>query len=362
MDGPHALVRERLAAQMLSGRPARDPLVVVERLLAVQGQDGRGARLAIRARSRGLTVADVDRAFTRDRSLVITWLNRGTLHLVRSEDYPWLHALTTPPLLTGNARRLHQEGVSESQAELGVRTILRALAADGPLTRSELGERVAAASVPTEQQALIHILFLASLRGLIVRGPMVGAHHAYVLKADWLGPSPPVDPERGLAELARRYLSGHGPASDRDLARWSGLPLGRARAGLRAIGAELTERDDHLVDLATRPRAAPLPAPKLLGAFDPLLMGWTSREPILGPAAHIVTSNGMFRPFALIEGRAAATWRLPGGEVTLEPFRELTPDERDELDRESRDVRRFLAVEAGSVAQTPPSRPARQGP
>ena len=220
------------------------------------------------------------------------------------------------PLLAGNTRRLRQEGVSEGQAERGVRTIVRALGADGPLTRSELGERVAAVGVPIERQALIHILFLASLRGLIVRGPMAGRQHAYVLTADWLDPIREVDPDRALADLARRFLAGHGPASDRDLARWSGLPLGRVRTGMRAIGGELKERDDGMVDLTKRSRAARLPGPKLLGAYEPLLMGWTSREPILGTAAHIVTSNGLFRPFALIEGRAAATWGLRRGEVT----------------------------------------------
>jgi len=171
---------------------------------------------------------------------------------------------------------------------------------------------------------------------------MSGADHAYALTADWLGPIPSVDLERALGELARRYLAGHGPASDRDLARWSGLPLGRARAGLRAIRAELTERHDGLVDLARRPRAARPPGPKLLGAFDPLLMGWTSRDPILGAAGHIVTRHGMFRPFALIGGQAVATWGLPGGETTLDPFRRLTSGERGALDREARDVQRFL--------------------
>src|SRR5690242_20184234 len=111
------MIRERLTAQLLAGPPARDPVGVAERLLAVQAQDPRGARLAIRARTKGLSAADVDRALTEDRSLVVTWLNRGTLHLVRSEDYPWLQALTTPPLFTGNARRLAQEGVSPSDAE-----------------------------------------------------------------------------------------------------------------------------------------------------------------------------------------------------------------------------------------------------
>jgi hypothetical protein len=95
------MIAERLSAQLLAGRPAADPVSVVERLLAVQGQDPRGARLAIRARSTGLSASAVDDALTADRSLVITWLNRGTLHLVRREDYAWLHALTTPSVFPG---------------------------------------------------------------------------------------------------------------------------------------------------------------------------------------------------------------------------------------------------------------------
>jgi hypothetical protein len=132
---------------------------VAERLLAVQGQDPRGARLAVRARTTGLSAADVDRALTEDRSLLITWLNRGTLHLVRSEDYPWLHALTTPPLLTSSSRRLRQEGVSADAAERGVETIERSLGEEGPLTRAQLRERLDSAGVRTEGQALVHLLF-----------------------------------------------------------------------------------------------------------------------------------------------------------------------------------------------------------
>src|SRR3954467_2440203 len=114
-------MRERLTAQLLAGPPAQDPVAVAERLLAIQGQDPRGARLAVRARTKGLTAADVDQALTRDRSLVITWLNRGTLHLVRSDDLPLLHALTTPQLHTGNLRRLAQEGVLGGDVDRGGR-------------------------------------------------------------------------------------------------------------------------------------------------------------------------------------------------------------------------------------------------
>jgi hypothetical protein len=61
---PGQMIAERLSAQLLSGAPARDAVAVAERLLAVQGQDARGVRLAIRARTAGLSVADVDGALT----------------------------------------------------------------------------------------------------------------------------------------------------------------------------------------------------------------------------------------------------------------------------------------------------------
>ena len=336
------MLAERLTAQLLSGPPARDPAAVAERLLAVQGQDPRGVRLAIRARSTGLSRADVDRALTEDRSILITWLNRGTLHLVRREDYSWLHALTTPPLFTASARRLAQEGVSPDAADRGIAAIERSLADEGPLTRAQLQQHVAAAGVRTDGQALLHVIWAACLRGLAVRGPMVDGHHAYALVRDWLGESAPVDREAALAELARRYLAGHGPARDRDLAKWAGLPLRDARAGLEAIAPELAERADGLVDLARRPPADDLPPPRLLGAFDPVLLGWASREPLLGAHEPAITIGGMFLPFALVRGKAVATWGMPGGEVVLKPFGRLSRADAAGLEADAADVARFL--------------------
>jgi hypothetical protein len=333
---------ERLTAQLLAGPPAGDPVAVAQRLLAIQAQDPRAARLAVRARTTGLSAAVVDRALTEDRTLLITWLNRGTLHLVRREDYSWLQELTTPPLRTGNARRLAQEGVSPEAADRGVAVVERSLENEGPLTREQLRERLTVAGVRTERQALIHILMLASLRGLIVRGPMIGRQHAYVLVRDWLGEPDPVDRDAALAELARRYLAGHGPAGDRDLAKWAGLPLRDARAGLNAIASELEQRDDGLVALARRAPVAPLPAARLLGAFEPVMLGWSSREQLVGEHRQLATANGLIFPFALVRGRAAASWSLRGTQLTLEPFGGLSRADTAALEADAADIARFL--------------------
>ena len=378
--GQLRVTAERAAAQLLSGPPAARAEEVAGRLLAIQGQDPRGARLAVRVRSQGLSAADIDHALTADRTLVISWLNRGTLHLVRSADYWMLHRLTTPQLETGCGRRLAQEGIPPAAADRAAGLIGRFLG-DGPLTRAQLAGRLQSAGVRTEGQALVFLLFLTSLRGITVRGPMIGKQHAHVLARDWLGAPPAADPDPGaaLGWLARRYLAGHSPATDRDLAKWAGLPLRDARRALREIGGDLDEGEDGLVRLARRadgtagagdrtsgaadrtaggadgtgrsgrghrdPRSElPLPPPRLLGVFDPLLHGWQSRGPVLGRHEPEIVRGGMFRSFALVDGRAAGTWSVTGDQVSLTLLEPVSAAHRRALEADAEDVRRFLGL------------------
>ncbi|MFI5258985.1 MAG: DNA glycosylase AlkZ-like family protein, partial [Candidatus Limnocylindrales bacterium] len=111
MDARQLLLR-RSASQLLGRRIDGEPETAVRALLAVQAQDRMSWRLALRVRVAGITAGDVNRALTEKRSLVVSWLNRGTLHLVCSEDYPWLLALTSPTQVSANARRLSQEGLA----------------------------------------------------------------------------------------------------------------------------------------------------------------------------------------------------------------------------------------------------------
>lgn len=345
------LIARRLGAQLLSGTPAATAESVVTRLLAVQAQDPRGARLSIRSRSSVSSVTDVDEALTTRRSLLITTLNRGTLHLVTPTDYWWLHALTTPQLATANARRLGQEGVTPPQADRGVAVVMRAVTEDGPQTRAQLRERLRRAGVPTEGQALVHVLLAASLRGHVVRGPMIGGESAFVAVPDWLGPAPPpLERVDALGRLARRYLEGHGPADARDLAKWAGITLGDARLGFSAAADDLVSFGGGLVGLAeSKVAPGPLPPPRLLGPFDPLLLGWVSRAAFVGDHRSIVTTNGLFRPFAFVQGRPVATWGLAGGTITIRPLEPIDPATIEALRADGADVLRFLGLAPAPV-------------
>jgi hypothetical protein len=108
-------------------------------------------------------------------------------------------------------------------------------------------------------------------------------------------------------------------------------------------------RSDGLLDLAGRAPPAELPPPRLLGAFDLLLLGWSSRAEIVGEHQTIVTVNGLFRAFALVGGRAVATWSLAGGQVALTPFGRLTRKDAAALRAEASDVLRYLGSTSASV-------------
>ncbi len=313
----------RFSAQRLAGPQATSVLEVLERCVAIQSQELRAGYLGVRARSTGLARSDVDEALA-SGAAVVSWLNRGTLHLVCSEDYPWLHAVTTPQL--GNATRLRQEGVSPAQADTAVGVIRDALA-DGPMTRSCLREVLDARAIPTAGQALVHLLFKATLAGVCVRGPLVGDEQAFVLVSDWLGRRRRWTREEALGELGVRYLAGHAPATERDLAKWAGIGLRDARAALGGVRPPVYEAD--------------VPPPTLLGPFDEVLMGWASRDWVLGGSQGAAVVGGVFRPIALVEGRAVATWSVATGQ--LRPFMPLPDSIAVALEAELADVRRFLA-------------------
>jgi hypothetical protein len=356
----------RAAAQRLHRPDGAGAGRVVRGLLAVQAQDGRAARLALRARTTGLASVDIDAALTDDRSLVVGWLMRVTLHLVAREDYAWLLGLTAAQGEAASRRRLAQQGVTPDDADRAVAVVERALGDDGPLTRAELGERITAAGVRAEGQALPHLLAVAARRGIGLRGPVEDGEQRFVLARDWLGAQPAVPlagdaRDAALAELARRYLGGHGPASAADLAAWSGLPLRDARRALEAIARELAELPGggDLVQLAARSdagdraTAAAALAPRLLPAFDPYLLGWKDRA-FAVPARHagrVHPGGGMIRAVVTADGVAVGTWgaRRSGGRLAVEvaPFGRMSAAVRAALEADAADVARFEGLEAG---------------
>ncbi len=328
---------------------------VAREICGAQAQEPRASRLALRARNARLTAADVDHARTEERSLVRTWAMRTTIHLVAADDFHWLVPLFAEQNAGFNRRRLKHFGIDAATQERGLSLIERILANEGPLTRKELAERVESEGIGLATETRMHLLMLAVNAGIAVPGPDRGRQTCLVLERDWLGERPRHDREAALAELARRYLRAFGPATEADLAGWSGLPLGELRRGLDAIASELREvRIGDTRGLALRGRARSLRGPlvRLLPAWDTYLMGYRDRDFLITGDAleQVIPGGGILRPSIVVDGALAGTWssKRQGRslQVELEPFEALAPEVLSALEAEVADIGRFEGLEA----------------
>src|SRR4051794_5533061 len=165
------LLRARLAAQLLLGRTAAGATHAVRALGAVQAQDPRASRLALRARVTGLEIGDV-RAATERREVVRTWAMRRTLHALSARDVRWLVGLLGPVFIPLGRRRRDELGLDDAAAERALAGLVEVLRGAGPLTRAEVVRRLAVASVELDarSQAPAHLLGLAAYRGAVCRG------------------------------------------------------------------------------------------------------------------------------------------------------------------------------------------------
>ncbi len=356
----------RMRAQGLAESRAQSVPDAVRTVCALQAQDTRAARLAVRCRSLGLSASAVDHACGEERSVVRTWLMRGTLHMVAAEDVGWMVALLGAKFAAADRGRRLELGLDEATCERALSAIRDVLSSRGPLTRPELVAevRVRGIAVDSGGQAGAHLVAYAAMRGLTCRGPERGHDEpTYVLLADWVGAQTEREPEAALAELARRYLSGHSPATPADFAAWAGIGAMQARAGFRLIGSQLVEVDaagEPAWMLAPATIADDLAAPsvRLLPAFDAYLLGYASRELAVPAqfARRIQAGGGWIHPVVVADGLAVSTWRLRRhGQrliVQVESFEGLPDGVSSALDAEVADVGRFLTADAVLVTRS----------
>ena len=347
------LIRWRAASSLLTARAA-SPHEAVDRLLALQAQDLSAFRLSVRARAELGVDSDVVNLLEKPATLVRTWVMRGTLHLVTASDARWLVALFGPRFRAATTRRRTELAIPTGRCESAL-PLLQDILAGGPLPRAEivaaLNERGFAIAMGT--QAVPHLLGYAAAGGLICCGP----GETFALMEQWLpadAQPPPPDP---LAELARRYLAGHGPADAGDLAAWSGLPLTQARSAFTAIDDELSWWQTNAGPMATLTENPPnenppdkgvSPVARLLPRYDGYLLGWRGRDLVLDERHRraIHPGGGVLNAALTIDGIVRGAWsassRGTSVILTVTPFAPLKRKEIAAVRADAADVSRFL--------------------
>jgi Winged helix DNA-binding domain len=340
------LNRALLARQLLIERRQLTASAAIARVTGLQAQASVPPFVGLWTRLAGFRESELQELIDR-REIVRATMMRHTIHFVTADDYVWLRPTIQAALDAnfGSQTRKRLAGVDIEPFLEAARTKF----AKRPLTFAEVKELIRSLAPDSDVDALSYgvrtHLALISVPSGSSRWRF-GGRAPFVLAENWLGrPLAEPDPR----EMVRRYLAAFGPATPGDATAWSGV--GGMRAVFEALRDELRVfRDEAGRELFDVPDA-PLPPADLdvpvrfLPEYDNTLLGHRDRTRVIAdehrPLVYI--GHGLMSGTVLIDGFAAASWRVRDSELALEPFRKLTKVEKQAIEPEAEALRAWLA-------------------
>jgi hypothetical protein len=162
----------------------------------------------------------------------------------------------------------------------------------------------------------------------------------------WTVPPPALHPTEARLELARRYLHVFGPGTPGAFARWAGIKQPRGHAAFDGLSAELTavrtpvgEAWIMAVDEPTfAAPAKPIAGARLLPSGDTYFLLQGADRELLVPEPDRrgrLWTPRVWPGAVLVGGEIQGTWRRAETLITIEPWRRLTPVERETVEAEA---------------------------
>lgn len=283
-----AIIRQRLRAQRITGTPFASAGDVVRHFTCLQAQDAPLAAWSLGRRSEARTYTRVLEE-QRAGAFLRTHILRPTWHYVAPEDLRWIQALIGPRVERSTAGRRRQLGITTTNLDTCFTRLTRLLADGVELTRAELTPRLEDLGDGPRSEVLSHLLLMAEVHCVVVSGRpreagTVVAGHTYALADRVVPPRPDdrTDGDAAVRRLARRFFAAYGPANERDLARWSSLPLTPVRQAIGELADELERITVDGDDLYFVPDGAIEPPVSakgvLLPIFDPLVLTYPDQR------------------------------------------------------------------------------------
>ena len=269
----------------------------------------RAAVLSIHARVAGTAPSTWE-----DPSLVQLWGPRFVVFVVAARDLAVFSLGTLPD---------HAKGQRRAE-DLAAR--LHALLGGGRMTYGQAGRALG-----------VHhnsLRYAAATGTVLIRWD--GARQAEI----WTVPPPQVTPQDARLELARRYLHIYGPVTPQTFGQWAGIGAGRGPAAFDALGTSLTPVRTPVGDAwilasdeeAFRASPGPVAPARLLPSGDPYFLRHGADRDLM--VADPGRRNALWTPRVwpgglLVAGEIAGIWRRADTVITVQPWRPLSPAERD---------------------------------
>jgi DNA glycosylase AlkZ-like len=332
------LNRATLARQLLLERKRLSPVKVIEHLVGMQAQWPSAPYVGIWTRTTSFRRGTLERELAKG-SVLKANLMRQTLHLVTRRDYGLLRAA------------ISESGHPDQwPTSITVASSVRALAERGPVTMAEGLELL-------EREH--------GMTGVTARRVWHGGRmHAHVLHhhetALW-GARPDgrfvaieepesVEPVEARAEMLARFLAAFGPASTKDMDKWSMMRQPAIKAALARLELRRfrDERGLELLDVERAPLPDPdTPAPvRFLPKWDNVLLAFADRTRVLPEEYRrtVIGSNGDVAQTFLVDGLVAGMWSVEKDRVVLEPLARLSRSVRREVEDEAERLEAFVVA------------------
>jgi hypothetical protein len=318
----------------------------------VQALDFLGSLWAISMRVKNARDTDIERAIA-DKTIVRTWLLRGTLHFVAAEDIKWILDLVSPRIVATNEQFLKRNFKLDYKEFKRIKEIIKGTLEGGlQLTRTKIYQELEKASISTSGLWGIWILHRLALEGLICFGSREGKQQTVVLLDELIPRTKSKDQNNALGELALRYFTGHSPASIQDFRWWSGLKDADVRIALDMIKSQLeSEHIDGQTYWFSSIKTIVedvSPVSHLLSNYDEYIIGYKDLKQLVN-GINIIESNindFIFKPNIIVNGQIVGAWKriIKKGKVniTLKYYRSMSNEESNAVKEATEAYGKFL--------------------
>lgn len=342
-----------------------DLVTICQNVCGIQAQVMSAAHLAMWARAHHVTKGEIESALWEKRALVKTNCMRGTLHLLTAEDYP----IYIAALKGSRARQLQavmaRWGVTAKESAAVEDAAVESLGA-GPMTRSLLTRQVLS-RVKVRKRARTWFekswwgaIYRGIVEGKVCYGAQRGPEITLVRVDQWLPKMKNIPEAEAQPILFRRFLRAYGPATVRDFAKWTGLPMRTARAAMEPVKHDLLEvevegrsalilRQDEEQLLKS---ALDEPVLRLLPNFDTYLLAHAEKDHLVERQHYkkVYRNQGWISPVVLLNGKVIGTWSLARPakraatlwRLEIEPFEKLSASLMKRVGAEADSLGKFL--------------------
>jgi hypothetical protein len=199
------------------------------------------------------------------------------------------------------------------------------------------------------------------LQQLVVSGRPRDGVHTYARFDDRVREPRRLERDEALAELVRRYLSGHGPATVADLVYWATLTVGDVRRGLAAAQEHLAsfEHDGrtfwHTAEDEPPSSGPDAPSAHLLQILDEVYRGYQDSRMLIDRAGVVPRTRETAVGMALVDAQMVARMKRSVTprrvRFTLTPYdgRPLAASELAALEETAARYGAFLGTDAEVV-------------